>query len=251
MLCDICFKSFANSAIGTTIPCGHIFHMKCFEAWTADRRSARTRTKFLCPSCNESCSCDKPFIRLYLTTDSKNEYQIDNLDCKEDIDDEQMIISEASKSEASSQLWQDNMHQLRSLQTRIDQINATRFDLMDKVQQLEIEMLESTAQLDALTLESPIVRKDLKITRFELKTVNLALNHSNEKLQKSQKQSKVDLDRSRKALQMSQNQAKVSHRALARTTKELEELKQQIESLIDGSNLKQGRHVRNRSGKTK
>ena len=251
IICEICFKSFANSAIGTAVPCGHMFHIECFETWADDRYSSRKQSPTHCPSCNKICSHDKPFIRLYLKLDDNNDCQINDLDYTDDTEDEIMNMTDASKNEGSAESWQGDRYKIRLLQERIKQLDEIRFDLMDKVQQLETQILESTVGLDALTSEIRIIRKNLKNARFELKTINLASKCNNEKLQKSQKQSKLDLDMSRKILQTSQNQAKATHRALAMTSKQFEELSQKYETLLAGSSVKQGMHAYKRFGKIK
>jgi hypothetical protein len=248
IICDICCNSYASSTIGAAVPCGHMFHMKCFEKWIADQDGPRKQSPIYCPSCDEICSRDKPFIRLYLTIDDNHDCHCDH---EGDTGNEFMDKTNESKRQGSEQLLQDEKSTISSLQSFIRQLNGERFELMDKVQQHEAQMIESTSRLHDLTLELASVRKDLKIVGFELKTINHALDRSNEKLQKSHAISKSDLDRRNKSIEMLQNQTKANHRAIAKASQQFDELSQRIETLTVGSNVKQGMHVRKRSGKGK
>ena len=61
--CVICCEPLSTLPVGTTVPCGHVFHVDCFGEWGA--RSASNRD-LKCPICNGICSHQVPFVRLFV-----------------------------------------------------------------------------------------------------------------------------------------------------------------------------------------
>ena len=67
-ICPICTIKLSCGHIGCTVPCGHIFHIKCFEEWRVHcsnkliQQSDSVPDRTSCPICNEEI---KDFIRLY------------------------------------------------------------------------------------------------------------------------------------------------------------------------------------------
>jgi chromosome segregation ATPase len=59
--CAICLETLSSRAvIGSCVPCGHCFHVECYNTWKTTGRSA-SKTK--CPTCNTESSM---FCRLYV-----------------------------------------------------------------------------------------------------------------------------------------------------------------------------------------
>eukprot|EP00546_Thalassionema_frauenfeldii_P009807 CAMPEP_0178918076 /NCGR_PEP_ID=MMETSP0786-20121207/13621_1 /TAXON_ID=186022 /ORGANISM="Thalassionema frauenfeldii, Strain CCMP 1798" /LENGTH=426 /DNA_ID=CAMNT_0020591737 /DNA_START=44 /DNA_END=1324 /DNA_ORIENTATION=- len=65
--CVICYETFNQEAFGSTVPCGHLFHRKCFDSWIASRSNRRD---LKCPMCNSICNDTTPFVRIFLNLDS-------------------------------------------------------------------------------------------------------------------------------------------------------------------------------------
>lgn len=68
--CVICYETFNQEAFGSTVPCGHLFHQKCFDSWIA---SCSNRRDLKCPMCNSICNGTTPFVRIFLNLDSLQE----------------------------------------------------------------------------------------------------------------------------------------------------------------------------------
>lgn len=65
--CPICQESLHGAfAVGCTVPCGHVFHRKCFETWQTHSAAKR------CPCCNVELTTfiDKIHISLPITNTS-------------------------------------------------------------------------------------------------------------------------------------------------------------------------------------
>ena len=58
--CLICLEPLSAGSIGTTVPCGHCFHEKCFQGWERSRSSSSC---VKCPSCNRD---HVQFIKVYI-----------------------------------------------------------------------------------------------------------------------------------------------------------------------------------------
>jgi hypothetical protein len=60
--CVICYEPLSTSPVGTTVPCGHLFHASCFGEWGVRNIGRDLR----CPMCNGICSHHNPFVRIFV-----------------------------------------------------------------------------------------------------------------------------------------------------------------------------------------
>lgn len=79
--CAICLEPLSsNSAVGTCVPCGHCFHVECFDGWKAVGVSRSNKHSMKCPTCNTKTN---HFCRLYLDFNN-NDNDANNDDSSED-----------------------------------------------------------------------------------------------------------------------------------------------------------------------
>jgi len=61
-----------SKEIGATVPCGHLFHVECFQKWHSHKKNTSTRQTdhhCNCPTCNKETL---DFVRLYLDSEALN-----------------------------------------------------------------------------------------------------------------------------------------------------------------------------------
>jgi uncharacterized coiled-coil DUF342 family protein len=198
-LCVICHESLEKEAIGTTVPCGHVFHQACFGIWINTRQCPRQETQVQCPICNGLCSYKTPFIRLYF---NKNDCRIINFEDK-----------------------------IKTLQGRIHRLNKKKGNLVEKEVQFKKKNKEIKQRLHVLISEINIVRSDHDTALSDLKEAKLALNHTNATLQKLQEETKESLDCSNRKMHKSQVEAEAAHNALVKKSQQVSELSQRLDAL--------------------
>ena len=82
-ICSICTNKITCDHIGSTVPCGHIFHIKCFEEWRFHCSNRLIQlpdgvpNKTPCPICNGDT---KDFVRLFCDIYDSSDSDDDTID---------------------------------------------------------------------------------------------------------------------------------------------------------------------------
>lgn len=96
--CVICLEDLSAGVIGAAIPCGHCFHLGCFEGWRASAvgRSHSTLAEVKCPTCNKGA---RNFCRIYI--DLEHRYPADDDDDASSSDDDEQDDDEQDETDLS------------------------------------------------------------------------------------------------------------------------------------------------------
>lgn len=215
--CVICYESLWASPVGTTVPCGHLFHVECFKNWI-DHTQRNTNVK--CPMCNGGCTRQTPFVRLFVdlsgltagsddVSDSSDEE--DNICEPHDEDDvegsvqairvqtpqeawqppceEDMIItiddtdntpkqSRTANQKKSGVLKDKYKRKVRTLQSKVQRLETIRDELLEK----EKEYIAMQEKYDISSL-----LEENKVNHLKLQEVKVMLNRMQSNLDQCQR----------------------------------------------------------------
>lgn len=90
--CVICLESLCSAElpIGTTVPCGHCFHVECFAGWKHSKRGQSQRESLKCPMCNnQTTSFCRIFLDLGAVDDPDDGCSLSSVESAADMGDEE------------------------------------------------------------------------------------------------------------------------------------------------------------------
>merc|ERR1712165_425029 len=146
--CPICLESLISTSpskeIGATVPCGHLFHVECFQKWHLYNKNSSTRQTdhhCNCPTCNKETV---DFIRLY--------------------PDSETVNPEKYGEEGRKSISRDDNDDLE-----LYKVKAERNQLKKEKERLQKEDAKHKRELNQLKLELNIMKREMNEPDLRMK----------------------------------------------------------------------------------
>ena len=236
--CIICYEAFgADKQVCATVPCGHVFHLSCFQEW---ERSQRRKGSCKCPICNTLSTSS---VRLFVQFSRDDDH-----------DDGASLSSHSQGDMTEEQEASTLLQKSPSLDNKSDPMRRKAKRLKKHVQALEIqrtELLEKEktymAQHNKVQVRIQELESEMQQVKDLWKAAQRSLDHSNHELQRE----RIQRTRAHEALTLveqhaSQNEQElrtiqVNHskqlqEAQLQSMVEVREVLQQHRELVEGNN---------------
>mmetsp|Transcript_6256 Transcript_6256/g.7931 ORF Transcript_6256/g.7931 Transcript_6256/m.7931 type:complete len:276 (+) Transcript_6256:157-984(+) len=192
--CIICLEELHNN-IGTISPCGHCFHVKCYNALKANKENdSSSCDKLRCPICKTK---SKKFIPIYLSFEARENPSVGGGG-----DENECSSSCADATQAVASLTSENMRLRKSLQEmktlsknqsdklidilpRFDEVQARLSEISKDKEQIERELREVEEENSELLSgwnDIEMKNNELKVRLLETKRENVTLSSNWSKL---------------------------------------------------------------------
>jgi Ring finger domain len=153
--CAICLDPLSSKSAGTCVPCGHCFHVECFDGWKAASHSKQSSK---CPTCNTKA---KTFCRLYLDFNQNNNAN----------DSESDSVSEESCEGSNDGEFVEREREVTDLTCSRGMSNNSRNKYKEKLRRLKDLYSRTNAQLKEKTEEHRNLSSVCEKNRVELSDV--------------------------------------------------------------------------------
>ena len=147
----ICLEALSAETIGCSVPCGHCFHVECFQHY-----KRQTRGRLACPTCKTETTT---FIRIFL--DSEGSETVD--------------LTDDSNSSRTTNALKKRLNELNKF---IRTQNKTIATLQNDQEEIQLKLHRMSKQYDRVTVQLEDARLDVTTSRRELEDQKAKTNEA-------------------------------------------------------------------------